>query len=387
MSGTDPAGPGVAPGAGPLADLPRLDGRAVRLARALGAPATAARVRAALGWLAGPLGAALEVGPPEVLARASGLARPGAIAQMAWPGRGTRLALGLETTLAHALVDRLLGHDRRPGEDRLQVTPVEWGILTYVVARCLATFLGDAHPDLVLDRVGPEPFDPSGLGVLATARWPLRVGDATGSLRLWIPEGLLHDDALAVAPADPPPITAPLRALAAWWHAEAGAIALPRGLGRLRAGVVLPIDGAPLGGTPASPAGPVALVQRGRGAHGIIPGAAVPLSGGGRFVASGPFATVPTPREAFRVDSPQAPPAVPAAGATPADVPVTLVVELGRVSLPVAQVAALKAGDVVELSRHAREPVELTSNGRLVARGELVLIENELGVRVTTVFL
>jgi flagellar motor switch protein FliN len=66
---------------------------------------------------------------------------------------------------------------------------------------------------------------------------------------------------------------------------------------------------------------------------------------------------------------------------------VTLVVELGRVNLPLSRVADLKPGDVVELGRHSREPVELTSGGRLVARGELVLIDTELGVRVTHVFL
>ena len=63
--------------------------------------------------------------------------------------------------------------------------------------------------------------------------------------------------------------------------------------------------------------------------------------------------------------------------------PVTLTVELGRVSLTLTRLADLKAGDVLELGRHSREPVELTSNGRVVARGELVLIDTELGVRVT----
>jgi flagellar motor switch/type III secretory pathway protein FliN len=53
----------------------------------------------------------------------------------------------------------------------------------------------------------------------------------------------------------------------------------------------------------------------------------------------------------------------------------------------VSRLADLKPGDVVELSRHSRAPVELTSNGRLVARGELILIDTDLGVRVTSVFL
>ena len=75
------------------------------------------------------------------------------------------------------------------------------------------------------------------------------------------------------------------------------------------------------------------------------------------------------------------------AGPSALDVPVTLAVELGRVNLTLTQLADIKPGDVVELGRHSRAPVELTSNGRLVARGELVLIDTELGVRVTNVFL
>ncbi|MFO0908262.1 MAG: FliM/FliN family flagellar motor switch protein [Isosphaeraceae bacterium] len=69
------------------------------------------------------------------------------------------------------------------------------------------------------------------------------------------------------------------------------------------------------------------------------------------------------------------------------DIPVTLVVELGRLNLTLNRLADLKPGDVVELHRHSREPIELTSNGRAVARGELVQIDSELGVRITHVLL
>ena len=75
------------------------------------------------------------------------------------------------------------------------------------------------------------------------------------------------------------------------------------------------------------------------------------------------------------------------AGVAALDVPVTLTVELGRVNMTLTQLADIKPGDVVDVGRNSRAPVELTSNGRLVARGELVLIDTELGVRVTNVFL
>lgn len=67
------------------------------------------------------------------------------------------------------------------------------------------------------------------------------------------------------------------------------------------------------------------------------------------------------------------------------DLPVTLIVELGRVGLPLAKLADLKPGDILDLKRNSREPVELTSNGRLIARGELVRVEENIGVRITYV--
>src|SRR5690606_3748103 len=64
------------------------------------------------------------------------------------------------------------------------------------------------------------------------------------------------------------------------------------------------------------------------------------------------------------------------------DVPVQLSVELERIPMSADQVVALRIGQVVELHRGANERVELTINGKAVARGELVEIEGQLGVRV-----
>ena len=73
----------------------------------------------------------------EVLWRASGMGRPGLIVQLTVPRLGTRLALGIEIPLAHHIVDRLLGFDRPFAESRLQITPVEWGIWSFLVLRAL----------------------------------------------------------------------------------------------------------------------------------------------------------------------------------------------------------------------------------------------------------
>ena len=51
---------------------------------------------------------------------------------------GTRLAIGIEIPLAHTIVDRLLGFDRSFGESRLQLSPAEWGVWTFLFLRAAA---------------------------------------------------------------------------------------------------------------------------------------------------------------------------------------------------------------------------------------------------------
>lgn len=65
------------------------------------------------------------------------------------------------------------------------------------------------------------------------------------------------------------------------------------------------------------------------------------------------------------------------------DVPVRVQAVLGRTRLTVDELLGLQPGSVVELDRRAGEPVDLLVNGRLIARGELVLVEGALGVTLT----
>lgn len=68
-----------------------------------------------------------------------------------------------------------------------------------------------------------------------------------------------------------------------------------------------------------------------------------------------------------------------------ADVQVELAVELGRVKLPLRDLLALGPGAVLELDRAADAPVDVLVNGCLVARGEVVVIDGDFGVRITAV--
>lgn len=67
------------------------------------------------------------------------------------------------------------------------------------------------------------------------------------------------------------------------------------------------------------------------------------------------------------------------------DVELTLTAEIGRTRLPVRQVLDLVPGTVLELDRTAGSPADVMVNGRLVARGEVVVVDEEYGIRITEI--
>ncbi len=67
------------------------------------------------------------------------------------------------------------------------------------------------------------------------------------------------------------------------------------------------------------------------------------------------------------------------------DVPVELAVEIGRTRMTVGATLALRPGSIVVLDRMAGEPVDLLVNGTPIARGEVVVIDEEFALRVTDV--
>jgi flagellar motor switch protein FliN/FliY len=67
------------------------------------------------------------------------------------------------------------------------------------------------------------------------------------------------------------------------------------------------------------------------------------------------------------------------------DVPVELAVEIGRTRMTIREALALGPGSIVSLDRLAGEPVDLLVNGKPIARGEVVVIDEEFGLRVTEV--
>ena len=84
-------------------------------------------------------------------------------------------------------------------------------------------------------------------------------------------------------------------------------------------------------------------------------------------------------------------PAAPAGPPEPAgldivlDVPVELAVEIGRTEMTIGETLELGPGSIVVLNRMTGEPVDLLVNGRRIARGEVVAIDEQFGLRITTV--
>ena len=67
------------------------------------------------------------------------------------------------------------------------------------------------------------------------------------------------------------------------------------------------------------------------------------------------------------------------------DIPVTLSMEIGRTRIPIRNLLQLNQGSVVELDRLAGEPLDVFANGTLIAHGEVVVVNEKFGIRLTDV--
>jgi flagellar motor switch protein FliN/FliY len=67
------------------------------------------------------------------------------------------------------------------------------------------------------------------------------------------------------------------------------------------------------------------------------------------------------------------------------DIPVTISMEIGRGRIPIRNLLQLSQGSVVELDRLAGEPLDVLVNGTLIAQGEVVVVNDKYGIRLTDV--
>ncbi|MCB0317704.1 MAG: flagellar motor switch protein FliN [Bdellovibrionales bacterium] len=67
------------------------------------------------------------------------------------------------------------------------------------------------------------------------------------------------------------------------------------------------------------------------------------------------------------------------------DIELNIGVELGRTEIQIEKVLNLKKGNVLEVNKLSGEPLDVRSNGRLVARGEAVIVNEKFGIRITQI--
>lgn len=67
------------------------------------------------------------------------------------------------------------------------------------------------------------------------------------------------------------------------------------------------------------------------------------------------------------------------------DLPIQVIVELGRTRITIAELMSFKKGSVIELDINAGDPLDLVVNGCLIAQGEVVIVNNRYGIRLTDI--
>ena len=93
----------------------------------------------------------------------------------------------------------------------------------------------------------------------------------------------------------------------------------------------------------------------------------------------------PASDEVFRPLSPESSPSESRDLEMIMDIPVKLTVELGRTKLTIKQLLELAQGSVIELEGLAGEPMDILINGYLIAQGEVVVVEDKYGIRITEI--
>ncbi|MBK3332487.1 flagellar motor switch protein FliN [Persephonella atlantica] len=67
------------------------------------------------------------------------------------------------------------------------------------------------------------------------------------------------------------------------------------------------------------------------------------------------------------------------------DIPLEISVEIGSTTMPLEEVLKLNPNSIVELDRYINQPVDIKVNGKLIARGELYTVDNNFGIKITSI--
>jgi type III secretion system YscQ/HrcQ family protein len=327
-----------------------------------------------------------------------------------------RAILEIELSLAHSAVDLLLGGAGETVGLR-PLTDIEEGVMGYVVLEALKELVPGLQPgvprprldgvargvDEVSARLGED-------GPMLAVHLNALVGTHRGIVRLVVPSAVLEAAEPAVESAQRQEhLRANMKAharrlstLRDWLRAEIGVAELSaQDLASLRVKDVLLLDALSARPDKGEPGTAQLRLGFGRTGHlaadvfleggryraritDIIPGEAgnPPAGDGGNSEENEDFTNpelgVPPELEGAALDD-----ANNREGSDLlSDLPLQVAVELARVPITAEQVVGLRTGQVLELRKGPGEPVDLSVNGKVVARGELVEVEGQLGVRI-----
>ncbi|TSC32612.1 type III secretion system cytoplasmic ring protein SctQ [Corallococcus sp. Z5C101001] len=327
-----------------------------------------------------------------------------------------RVVLEIELSLAHSAVDLLLGGAGETVGLR-PLTDIEEGVMGYVVLEALKELVPGLQPgvprprldgvargvDEVSARLGED-------GPMLAVHLNAVLGSHRGIVRLVVPSAVLEAAEPAVESAQRRELRRQdmrangrrLSSLRDWLRAEIGVAELSaQDLTSLRIKDVLLLD--LLSARPDRGEAGTAQLRLGQGRTGhfaadvfvengryraritdIIPGEAGNPQGGESGGGSeekedftNPELGVPPELEGAALDDNNRD-----GSDLLSDLPLQVAVELARVPITAEQVVGLRTGQVIDLRRGAGEPVDLSVNGKVVARGELVELEGQLGVRI-----
>ncbi|WP_375766658.1 type III secretion system cytoplasmic ring protein SctQ [Archangium gephyra] len=336
------------------------------------------------------------------------------------PHRG-RAVLEIELPLAHAAVDTLLGGAGEAVGVR-PLTDIEEGVASFVILEALKALVPamEGLPRLRLEGVARGLDEAitrlSEEGPVLVVQLRARLGSQEGMVRLFLPSGVLDvmepaqvaEQRRATLQTDIQAHLGRLSSVRTWLRAEiAQAEISSRDLSSLRVKDVVLVDAfsaRPDRGEEGTARLLVGLARKGCLAADVflengqyrarITGM---VAGDQSFPRSVPSEADESAAEALgesgdeEFTNPEMRNPLAESGALEdrmdsgdllGDIPLQISVELARVPVTAEQVVALRVGQVVELRRAPGEPVDLSVNGKVIARGELVEVEGQLGVRV-----
>lgn len=317
-----------------------------------------------------------------------------------------KVLVDLDPSLGAWCVERLLGGREAAVPARMLRAPteLELGVCSYVFLQLLTAFdhglLGGKEWALRLERlVGSsealqaamgEATDYVGVGLR------VQLGERLGYVRILLPQACItrHFGARLASTPDSPQALAHMRRCLAALPERTVVLRVigaqltldPDDIANVEAGDIIVLENHALTRTDAGVRGDVRLVV-GSGRHGRIDAKLIDALGESKLqivdIAVQEQLEEPSMDDAPATPEPQD--NLPQTAGLLREVDAAVAVELGRIRLNTAQLVRLRSGQVLRLARGATDPVDLVVGGKLFARGELIEVDGELGVRLTQV--